>query len=164
MYGVVIGDDFGCSRDELRTGLAQRGIETRTFFIPIHLQPIYFARFRGERYPVAECSARAGSTSLGCFTDFFRNRLHRDGDSRDMRIKLKNDADKTTRPRAVLTPRGMERAQSGHLWIYRSDVAEVDSASTGDVVQVKIDAKNSWVGTLRRRVGDNPALSQYERR
>jgi perosamine synthetase len=34
--------------------LAERGIETRTFFIPIHLQPIYFKAFKGERYPVAE--------------------------------------------------------------------------------------------------------------
>ena len=31
-----------CSRDELRRRLAARGIETRTFFVPIHLQPAYF--------------------------------------------------------------------------------------------------------------------------
>ena len=36
---------------------------------------------------------------------------------------------------AVLTPRGVERAKSGHVWIYRSDVAEV-SAAPGDVVAV----------------------------
>src|SRR5690348_1699952 len=42
---------------------------------------------------------------------------------------------KTTRPTATLTPRGVERAKSGHLWIYRSDVAEVE-AEAGDVVQV----------------------------
>ena len=54
MYGVVVEDEFGISRDELRRRLARRGIETRTFFIPMHLQPIYYADFRGQRYPVAE--------------------------------------------------------------------------------------------------------------
>ena len=54
MYGVVVEDAFGISRDELRQRLARRGIETRTFFIPIHLQPIYYELFRGQRFPVAE--------------------------------------------------------------------------------------------------------------
>ncbi|HLX06359.1 MAG TPA: DegT/DnrJ/EryC1/StrS family aminotransferase, partial [Thermoanaerobaculia bacterium] len=60
MYGLLVEDDFGCSRDELRRRLARRGIETRTFFIPVHLQPIYFRRHRGERYPVAEELCRKG--------------------------------------------------------------------------------------------------------
>jgi 23S rRNA (cytosine1962-C5)-methyltransferase len=38
-------------------------------------------------------------------------------------------------PSAVVTPRGVERAKSGHVWIYRSDVAEV-TAAPGDVVDV----------------------------
>jgi 23S rRNA (cytosine1962-C5)-methyltransferase len=38
-------------------------------------------------------------------------------------------------PSAVVTPRGVERAKSGHVWIYRSDVAEV-TARAGDVVDV----------------------------
>ncbi|HEY8551424.1 MAG TPA: class I SAM-dependent rRNA methyltransferase [Vicinamibacterales bacterium] len=38
-------------------------------------------------------------------------------------------------PSAVLTPKGVERAKSGHLWIYRSDIAEV-SAQGGDIVDV----------------------------
>jgi perosamine synthetase len=50
----VVEDEFGISRDELRRRLARRGIETRTFFIPMHLQPIYYADFQGQRYPVAE--------------------------------------------------------------------------------------------------------------
>ena len=54
MYGVVVEDEFGISRDVLRNRLARRGIETRTFFIPIHLQPIYYELFKGQRYPVAE--------------------------------------------------------------------------------------------------------------
>lgn len=54
MYGVVVEDAFGISRDELRRRLARRGIETRTFFIPIHIQPIYYELYKGQRYPVAE--------------------------------------------------------------------------------------------------------------
>jgi perosamine synthetase len=60
MYGLVVEDEFGCSRDELRARLAGQGIETRTFFIPIHFQPIYFARFRGQRYPIAERLCQRG--------------------------------------------------------------------------------------------------------
>ncbi len=60
MYGILVGEEFGCSRDELRRILAQQGIETRTFFIPIHFQPIYFAQFKGQRYPVAETLCQKG--------------------------------------------------------------------------------------------------------
>ena len=60
MYALRIEDGFGCSRDELRRRLARQGIETRTFFIPVHLQPIYFRRFRGQAFPVAEELCRTG--------------------------------------------------------------------------------------------------------
>ncbi len=60
MFGVTVDDEFGISRDELRRRLAARGIETRTYFVPIHLQPAYFHRHRGERYPVAEELGRTG--------------------------------------------------------------------------------------------------------
>ena len=60
MYCILVEDEFGLSRDELRGRLAARGIETRTMFVPIHLQPIYFAQFRGQRYPVAEALCRKG--------------------------------------------------------------------------------------------------------
>ena len=60
MYGILVGDDFGISRGELRRRLARRGIETRTFFIPIHLQPVYFRKFKGQRFPVAEDLCRRG--------------------------------------------------------------------------------------------------------
>lgn len=46
--------------------------------------------------------------------------------------------------RAVLTPRGVERARLGHLWIYRSDVAGVEGASSGDVVRV-VDKRGKFV-------------------
>jgi perosamine synthetase len=60
MYSILLDNEFGLSRDELREKLAEKGIETRTFFIPIHLQPIYFRTFKGERYPVAEDLCKRG--------------------------------------------------------------------------------------------------------
>jgi perosamine synthetase len=60
MYGVLVEDGFGISRDELRRRLAKRGIETRTFFIPMHVQPVYYEIFKGQRYPVAEDLCRRG--------------------------------------------------------------------------------------------------------
>jgi perosamine synthetase len=60
VYHVRVGRAFGCSRDALRDELARRGIETRTFFIPIHLQPPYSPRFYGRRFPVAENLCRDG--------------------------------------------------------------------------------------------------------
>ena len=61
MYGILIDQEaYGMSRDELRRALADHGIETRTFFIPMHCQPIYWQAFRGQRYPVAERLCRDG--------------------------------------------------------------------------------------------------------
>ncbi len=60
MYSVMVADEFGMTRDELRRFLAQEGIETRTFFIPMHFQPIYYQQFKGQRFPVAEDLCRRG--------------------------------------------------------------------------------------------------------
>jgi perosamine synthetase len=60
MYSILVEDEFGLTRDGLRAYLARHGIETRTFFIPMHLQPIYFAAFKGQRYPVAEMLCQRG--------------------------------------------------------------------------------------------------------
>jgi perosamine synthetase len=60
MFGVRVTDAFGVSRDELRRRLAGRGVETRPFFVPLHMQPIYSQRFSGQRYPVAEELGRDG--------------------------------------------------------------------------------------------------------
>jgi len=50
------------SRDELMNKLEKKGIETRTFFIPMHEQPVFLNRvlFKGESYPVAEELSRKG--------------------------------------------------------------------------------------------------------
>lgn len=60
MFGITVGGPAAVSRDELRSRLAQAGVETRSFFVPIHLQPIYRARYRNQRYPVAEELGRTG--------------------------------------------------------------------------------------------------------
>ena len=61
VFGVLVEEEFGCSRDELRRRLAAEGIETRTFFVPLHLQPSYMREHAGRRHPVAE---RLGATGL----------------------------------------------------------------------------------------------------
>jgi perosamine synthetase len=60
MYGILLEKEFGLTRDQLRTALAARSIETRTFFIPMHCQPVYFDQYRGQRFPVAEDLCRRG--------------------------------------------------------------------------------------------------------
>ena len=63
MYSILIEEnEFGMSRDELMERLKGRGIETRTFFIPMHEQPAFLnlGLFKGERYPVAERLGKQG--------------------------------------------------------------------------------------------------------
>jgi perosamine synthetase len=62
MFGIVIEDEFGMGRDELMALLRERGIDTRTFFIPMHAQPAFrnLGLFEGERYPVSERLAARG--------------------------------------------------------------------------------------------------------
>jgi len=62
MFGIVVEDGFGCSRDEVRAGLAERGVDTRTFFIPMHEQPVFHRQglFSSEQYPVASDLGRRG--------------------------------------------------------------------------------------------------------
>jgi perosamine synthetase len=44
MYAVVVDPEFGMSRDQLAEALLEHGIETRTFFCPLNLQPAYLQR------------------------------------------------------------------------------------------------------------------------
>jgi perosamine synthetase len=62
MYSILIEAEFGMSMANLATELEKKGIETRTFFIPMHEQPVFQERglFKGERYPVAEELSRKG--------------------------------------------------------------------------------------------------------
>ena len=59
MIGIEVDESkFGMSRDQLRIELAKRGIETRTYFVPMHLQPLYYRP--DEVYPKAEQLSRDG--------------------------------------------------------------------------------------------------------
>jgi len=60
MYLILVTPDSGTTRDGLRAALAARGIETRTAFVPLHLQPIYHERWRDARFPIAEEVGRRG--------------------------------------------------------------------------------------------------------
>jgi perosamine synthetase len=56
MYGVVVRPGTGLSRDRITAGLARRGVQTRTFFCPMNLQPCLQALpgFRAVPCPVAD--------------------------------------------------------------------------------------------------------------
>lgn len=61
MYGILVDENaYGMNRDQLRKVLADNGVETRTFFIPMHCQPVYWEAFKGQRFPVAEDLCRRG--------------------------------------------------------------------------------------------------------
>jgi perosamine synthetase len=54
MYGVLVDSTkYGVNRNDLRMILAKKGIETRPFFVPIHMQPPYQLASVGS-YPVSE--------------------------------------------------------------------------------------------------------------
>ncbi len=62
MYGILIEDDFGLTRDEVVSALAAAKIETRTFFISMHRQPalIEYGCDVSGAYPVTDELARKG--------------------------------------------------------------------------------------------------------
>ena len=62
MYSILIGDDFGLSREQVMDALAERGIETRTFFVPMHQQKGLrdFGCDMSGTYPHAEYIATRG--------------------------------------------------------------------------------------------------------
>jgi len=63
LYCITIDDkQFGRSRDELMSHLAQGGVETRPFFLPLHTLPPFReeSQRRGESLPVTDRLAAAG--------------------------------------------------------------------------------------------------------
>ena len=62
MFSILVGDEFAMDRDALMQELWNKGIETRTFFIPMHEQPVFqrIGLFAGESYPIAEHLSRKG--------------------------------------------------------------------------------------------------------
>ena len=57
MYCILVDDNFGMNRDELMKRLEEKGIETRPFFYPMHVMPIYK---NNKKFPVAEEISRKG--------------------------------------------------------------------------------------------------------
>ncbi len=63
VYSITVDASvYGRSRDELADWLAERGIETRPFFVPLHRLPPYRepSRRRGDYLPVSERLGRTG--------------------------------------------------------------------------------------------------------
>jgi len=60
MYSVLVEDEFGINRDELMKRLEEDGIETRTFFYPIHVQPVYAKWYSKQGFPVADVLSKRG--------------------------------------------------------------------------------------------------------
>ena len=60
MYSILITEKFGMSRDELIEALAKDGVETRTFFIPLHKQPCFKKYAEGQSFPIADHISETG--------------------------------------------------------------------------------------------------------
>jgi perosamine synthetase len=54
IYSIVIDNDLQLERDSLMERLAKAGIETRPFFYPMHVLPMYKGLADGQTYPIAE--------------------------------------------------------------------------------------------------------------
>ena len=62
VYGIVLKEDTPMSAREAMSRLAEKGIGTRPFFYPMHLQPVFhkMGLFENESYPVAERLSERG--------------------------------------------------------------------------------------------------------
>jgi perosamine synthetase len=62
VFGLVIDKSIGFNAEEVMRRLAEKGIGTRPFFCPMHMQPVFhrMGLFEGEHYPVAENLYRYG--------------------------------------------------------------------------------------------------------
>ncbi len=61
MYGLLINKErFGRSKDEVMKGLYKLGVDTRSFFIPMHKQPIFKDLQQGDECPIADQLAQEG--------------------------------------------------------------------------------------------------------
>lgn len=64
MYGIIVEESFGMDRDTLQKKLNEEGVDTRTFFIPLHRQPALtnLGLFKKEQndYPISDNIANKG--------------------------------------------------------------------------------------------------------
>jgi perosamine synthetase len=89
MFSITIDEHrFGMNRDDLMLALAKRQIETRPFFVPLHLQPPFReqAASRDTQYPIATRLGRTGMnlpTFVGMSEDDVASVVQAIGDIRD---------------------------------------------------------------------------------
>lgn len=62
VYGLLLNDELEIDNREFIKLLGEKGIGARTFFWPIHEQPVFknMGLFKGEKYPVSEKLAKKG--------------------------------------------------------------------------------------------------------
>ncbi len=62
VFGIVLKCDLGINAEQLSKMLYEKGIGTRPFFFPMHMQPVFkkMELFKGEAYPVSEKLAEYG--------------------------------------------------------------------------------------------------------
>lgn len=62
VYGLVLDEQVGMDAEGAMLRLAEKGVATRPFFCPMHMQPVLrrMGLFEGEQYPVAERLYRQG--------------------------------------------------------------------------------------------------------
>lgn len=62
MYGILLEDSLGLTRDRFMQELRERGIDTRTFFVPMNQQPALrkLGLYKRESYPVSDEIGKKG--------------------------------------------------------------------------------------------------------
>lgn len=60
MYTIMVEDSFGIPRDELMASLSKNGIETRSTFYPMHVQPVFQKFGEGNDYPNSDKLGKCG--------------------------------------------------------------------------------------------------------
>jgi perosamine synthetase len=62
MYAIELEHSSGLNADQMMTGLKNRGIGTRPFFMGLHQQPVFQAMslFKDEKYPNTEKAYKQG--------------------------------------------------------------------------------------------------------
>ena len=62
VYGLLLDDEFNVDAETIMEKLSRKGIGTRPFFCPMHMQPVLkkMGLFQNEQYPVAERLYRKG--------------------------------------------------------------------------------------------------------
>lgn len=61
MYGILIGEEFGMNRDEVKEKLKEKGLDTRFFFTGMHKQPsLQQYSSAKDNYPVSDMLEKQG--------------------------------------------------------------------------------------------------------